>query len=83
MPEAAISSRHVGVHASGDPSANNAKRIGDELSAFPATGSFGTDGDSAARIIGKSASARHTDASVLGNERHIRNPCHAGIGALP
>jgi hypothetical protein len=53
------------------------------LSALPATGSSATDGDSAARIIGESASARHTDASVPGNERDIHDPCHTGIGALP
>jgi hypothetical protein len=83
MPEAAISGRQVVAHVSGDPSANSAKRMGDELSALPATGSSATDGDSPARIIGESANARHTDASVPGNERDIRDPCHTGIGALP
>jgi hypothetical protein len=75
MPEAAISGRHVVAHVSGEPSANNVKRMGEELSALPATCLSGTDGDS--------ASAMHTDASVLGNERDNRNPCRAGIGALP
>ena len=83
MPEAAISGRHVVAQASGEPSANSAKRMGDELSALPATGSSGPDRDSAVPIIGASASARHADASVLGNERDNPNPCHAGIGALP
>jgi hypothetical protein len=83
MPEAAISGRQVVPHVSGEPSANNVKRMGDELSALPPTGSLATTGDSAARIIGESASARHIDASVLGNERGNRSPCHIGIDALP
>jgi hypothetical protein len=81
MPEAPISGRHVVAHVSGDPSANKAKRIGDELSALPATGSAGADGVSP--TVDESASTRHTDASVLGNERDIPDPCHRGIGALP
>jgi hypothetical protein len=83
MPEAPISGRQVVPHVSGEPSANNVKRMGEELSALPPTGSPATTGDSAARISGESASARHTDASVPGNERDNRNPCHIGIGALP
>jgi hypothetical protein len=81
MPEAPISGRHGVAHVSGDPSANKAKRMGDELSALPATGSAGADGISP--TVDESASTRHTDASVLGNERDIPNPCHRGIGALP
>jgi len=57
--------------------------MGDELSALPATGSSGTEGVNAAQVIGESASARHTDASVPGSERDIRNLCHSGIDALP
>jgi len=83
MPEAAISGRHVAAHVSGDPSANNAKRMGDELSALPATGASATGGDRVAGIIGESTSARHSDASVLGSERDIRKRCRIGIGALP
>jgi len=83
MPEAPISSRHGVVQVSGDPSANKAKRMGDELSALPATGAPGAVGVSASRVVDESASARHTDASVLGKERNIPNPCHRGIGALP
>jgi len=81
MPEAPISGRHVVAHVSGDPSANKAKRMGDELSALPATGSAGADGVSP--TVDESASTRHTDASVLGNERDIPNPRHRSIGALP
>jgi hypothetical protein len=81
MPEAPISGRHVAAHVSGDPSANKAKRMGDELSALPATGSAGADGVSPS--VHESASTRHIDASVPGNERDIPDPCHRGIGALP
>jgi len=82
MPEAPISGRHVVAHVSGDPSANKAKRMGDELSALPpAAGSAGAGGVSP--TVDESASTRHTDASVPGNERDIPNPCHRGIGALP
>jgi hypothetical protein len=83
MPEAPISGRHVLAHVSGVPSANKVKRMGDELSALPATGSAGTGGGNAAPVIGESASVRHTDATVLGNERDIRSPCRSGIDALP
>ena len=69
------------AHVSGDPSANKAKRMGDELSALPPTGAAGADGVSP--FVDESASTRHTDATVLGNERDIPNPCHRGIGALP
>jgi hypothetical protein len=81
MPEALISGRHVAAHVSGDPSASKAKRMGDELSALPATRSAGADGLNP--TADESATTRHTDASVLGNERDIPNPCHRGIGALP
>jgi len=83
MPEAPISGRHVVAHASGDPSANKVKRMGDELSALPATGAAGAEGLSASRVVDESASTRHTAASVLGKERDIPNPCHRGIDALP
>src|SRR6267142_6959549 len=81
MPEAPISGRHAVAQASADPSANKAKRMGDELSALPATGSAGAEGVSPS--ADESASRRHIDASVLGNERHIPDPCHRGIGACP
>src|SRR5260370_19855699 len=77
LPEAPISARHVVAHVSGDPPANKAKRMGDELSALPATGSAGADGVSPS--VDESASTGHIDASVLGNERHIPDPCHRGI----
>jgi hypothetical protein len=57
--------------------------MADELSALPATGSSGTEGINAAQITGERANARHTDASVPGNKRDIRNPRHSGIAALP
>jgi hypothetical protein len=81
MPEAPISGWHVVAHVSGDPSANKAKRMGDELSALPATGSAGAQGVSPS--VHESASTRHIDASALGNEPDIPDPCHRGIGALP
>jgi hypothetical protein len=83
MPEALISGRQVAVHVSGDPSANKTKCMGDELSALPATGAAGAVGAGALRVVDESASARHTDASVLGKERNIPNPCLCGIGAPP
>jgi len=83
MPEAPISGRHVVAQVSGEPSATKVKRMGDELSALPATGSAGAVGVTASRVIDESASTRHTDASVLAKERDIPNPCHRGIGALP
>jgi hypothetical protein len=81
MPEALISGRQGVVQVSGDPSANKAKRMGDELSALPATGSAGADGVNP--FVDESANTRHADASVLGNKRDIPIPCHRGIGALP
>jgi hypothetical protein len=39
MPEAAINVRHVDAQPSGDPSAYSVKRIGEELSVLPPTGS--------------------------------------------
>jgi len=83
MPEAAMSGRHVAAQVSGDPSANNVKRIGDELSALPATGGTRVEEVSASRVVDESASARHTDASMPRKERDVPNPCHCGIGALP
>ena len=77
-----MSGRHVVAHASGEPSANKVKRMGDELSALPATGSRGSEG-ARPRVMNESTSTMHTDANVLGNERDIPNPCHRGIGALP
>jgi hypothetical protein len=69
MPEAEIVSRHVDAHVSGDPSAYNAKRMGDELSAFPPTGSSAPELANAPPRKGNSARARHADASMLGTER--------------
>jgi len=83
MPEAPMSGRHVAAHVSADPSANKVKRMGDELSALPATGAAGAEGLSASRVVDESASTRHNAASVLGKERDIPNPCHRGIDALP
>jgi len=40
IPEAAINGWHPMRHASVPPSANNLKRIGDELSALAATSTF-------------------------------------------
>jgi hypothetical protein len=83
MPEAAMSGRHVAVHVSGDPSANKVKRMGDALSALPATGGTRAEGASAGWVIDDSARARHTEASMPGKEHDIPDPRLCGIGALP
>ena len=71
MPEAAISGRHEdpAAQVSCDPSAYNVKCIGDELSALPLTGSSERERVAVPPISSENASARHTAASVLDNER--------------
>jgi hypothetical protein len=69
MPEAAISGRHVDAQVSGEPSAYNVKRIGDEVSELPPTGSSPPDGVTTPANKGDSASASPIDASRLGIER--------------
>jgi hypothetical protein len=69
MPEAAISGRQLDAQVSGVPSAYNAKRMGDELSGFPPTGSSALVGVNAPPKKGDIASARQIDASMRGRER--------------
>jgi hypothetical protein len=73
MPEAAMRGRHADAQASAAASAYNAKCMGDDPSELPPTGpaagsSAGSDHKPPKK--GDSASARHIDASVLGNERN-------------
>jgi hypothetical protein len=69
MPEAAISGRQPEAQVSGDPSAYNVKRMGDELSELPPTGSSAPAGVKVRPKKGDSASARHIDARKLDFER--------------
>jgi hypothetical protein len=69
MPEAAISCRQADeAQVSGVPSAYNAKRMGDEPSEFPPTGSSEPDVN-AAPNKGESTSARQIDARMRGTEQ--------------
>jgi hypothetical protein len=68
MPEAAISGRQAVPQFSGDPSAYSVKRMGDELSVLPPTGSTVPGFVTALPRKGESASTRHVDANILDSE---------------